>query len=158
MTVLDELERGSAYPLSAWPNNGVPRVAAGVYTIWDGTQLIYVGMSGRGLAKTDIESPDEPAKAKGLWTRLNSHASGRRSGDQFCVYVCDRLIVPSLSPDQQRAIGEGRLLLDAMTRDYVRTRLSYRYVVMPDGVSAYTLEEQIRRGALSVGRPLLNPS
>jgi hypothetical protein len=31
--------------------------------------------------------------AKGLWTRLNAHASGRRSGDQFCVYIGDRQVV-----------------------------------------------------------------
>lgn len=36
----------------------------------------------RARAAEDVA---EPAKAKGLWTRLDSHASGRRSGDQFCV-------------------------------------------------------------------------
>ena len=47
------------------------------------------------------EPPDEPKKAKGLWTRLNSHAIGRSSGDQFCVYACDRFVVPHLSDHQQ---------------------------------------------------------
>ena len=28
--------------------------------------------------------------------RLASHASGRRSGDQFLIYVCDRLVLPRL--------------------------------------------------------------
>jgi hypothetical protein len=68
----------------------VPKVAAGVYSVWENGRLIYVGMSGRGLAAEDIDAPDEPVKAKGLWTRLDSHASGRKSGDQFCVYICDR--------------------------------------------------------------------
>mgnify|MGYP002145824510 CR=1 FL=1 len=33
-----------------WPNPGVPAVAAGVYAIWEGPQLVYCGMSGRELA------------------------------------------------------------------------------------------------------------
>jgi len=63
----------------------------------------------------EVDSPDEPVKAKDLWTRLNSHASGRRSGDQFCVYVCDRFVVPALSVAQQAQIAEGRLALDKLT-------------------------------------------
>lgn len=91
--LLRALEKGSCHRFSDWPNPSVPKVAAGVYTIWENGRLVYVGMSGRGLAAEDIAAPDEPAKAKGLWTRLDSHASGRRSGDQFCVYVCDRFVV-----------------------------------------------------------------
>jgi hypothetical protein len=85
----------------------VPKVAAGVYTIWEHSRLIYVGMAGRGLTAEHIKAPDEPRTAKGPWTRLNSHASGRRSGDQFCVYVCDRFVVPQLSDEQQVQIGDG---------------------------------------------------
>ena len=55
-----ELEGGPAYQFAKWPNTHVPKVAAGVYTIWHGTQLIYVGMSGRGMKFTDTEAPDEP--------------------------------------------------------------------------------------------------
>jgi hypothetical protein len=45
----------------------VPKVAAGVYTVWEDDRLIYVGMSGRALTSEDIDAPDEPTKAKGLW-------------------------------------------------------------------------------------------
>jgi hypothetical protein len=45
--------------------------------------------------------------ARGLWTRLNAHASGRRSGDQFCVYICNRFVVPELTPSQQRELAAG---------------------------------------------------
>jgi hypothetical protein len=78
-------------------------VLPGVYTIWRGDQFVYVGMSGRGAQREDFvaSSHGTARQAKGLWTRLNSHASGRRSGDQFNVYVCDRLIVPVLTPDSR---------------------------------------------------------
>jgi hypothetical protein len=88
---------------SDWPNESVPKIAAGVYSIWDSGRLIYVGMAGRGPAAKDVSAPDEPLKAKGLSTRMNSDWSGRRSGDQFCVYVRDRFIVPILSARTARA-------------------------------------------------------
>ena len=87
---LDLLETGRSYRFSDWPNESVPKIAAGVYAIWDSRRLIYVGMAGSGLSAKDLDAPDKPVRARGLWTRLNSHASGRRSGDQFCSYVCDR--------------------------------------------------------------------
>lgn len=96
-------------------------------------------------------------KAKGLWTRLDSHASGRRSGDQFCVYVCDRFVVPHLSPQQQVQIGEGVLSLDALTREHIRDRFEYRYVTVDNGRDALALERDVQRGAMSVGKPFLNP-
>ena len=95
-------------------------------------------------------------KRRGLWTRLNSHASGRRSGDQFCVYVCDRLIVPELTRGQQQ-IRLGALSLDVLTRDFIRANFAYRYVVTPDSVAAFTIERDVQRGALATGKPFLNP-
>jgi hypothetical protein len=29
--------------------------AAGVYTVWDGDQLLYIGMSGRAMVAEDLE-------------------------------------------------------------------------------------------------------
>jgi hypothetical protein len=74
-----DLATGTAYPFSEWPNPEVPTFGAGVYTIWhhDG-RFIYVGMSGRGMT-ADTEYRNKP---QGIYTRLQSHASGRRSGDQ----------------------------------------------------------------------------
>jgi hypothetical protein len=95
----------------------VPRRAAGVYTVWRGAELIYAGMSGRGAQSEDfVADPDRPGRALGLWTRLNSHASGRRSGDQFNIYICDRFVVPVLTPGQLRDIACGRLLLDQLIK------------------------------------------
>src|SRR5258705_5773497 len=91
---ITELSRGTAYSFASWPNPAVPTFGAGVYTIWhhDG-RFIYVGMSGRGMTAETVRR-NTP---QGLYTRLQSHASGRRSGDQFCVYVADRLVLPTLS-------------------------------------------------------------
>jgi hypothetical protein len=155
--LLHSLESGPSYRFADWPNESVPKVAAGVYTIWDAARLIYVGMAGRSMRANEVDSPDEPVKAKGLWMRLNSHASGRRSGDQFCVYVCDRFVVPALSVDQQAQIEEGRLALDKLTRELIRDRYAYRFASTSDGVAAFALEREIQRGALSAGKPFLNP-
>jgi hypothetical protein len=96
---VQELEAGPRHRFQDWPNDQVPKRAAGVYTVWDGDRLLYVGMSGRAMTAADFEvSPSGRVVAKGLWTRLNAHAAGRRSGDQFCVYVCDRFVVPALTP------------------------------------------------------------
>ena len=62
---LEALEVGEAHRFADWPNLSVPRASAGVYTIWDGDQFIYVGMAGRGMAATSEEAPDEPKKSKG---------------------------------------------------------------------------------------------
>jgi hypothetical protein len=113
-------------------------------------------MSGRSLTAEDIDAPDEPTKAKGLWTRLDSHASGRRSGDQFCVYVCDRFVVPHLSAQQQAKIGEGTLSLDALTRKHIHDHFEYRYATVRNGGDAFALEREVQRGAMSVDKPFLN--
>lgn len=122
------------------------------------TELIYAGMSGRGgAAGVFATSPGLSGKAIGLWTRLNSHASGRRSGDQFNIYVCDRFIIPALTPAQQHDIGNGHLLLDQLTRAYIRQHLNYRFQLSPDGTTALAIERAIRTGCLPAGKPYLNP-
>lgn len=155
-TAVQELQDAAALKFADWPHPRVPRRAAGVYTIWRDENLLYAGMSGRGAQAEDfIVSTD--GKATGLWTRLNSHASGRRSGDQFNVYICDRFVIPTLTRDQQQAIGSGQLFLDRMTRDYIRENLTYRYLICRDGTEALEIERSVRAGQLPVGLPYLNP-
>jgi hypothetical protein len=58
----------------------------------------YVGMGGRSLTKAGItKGRRDTAKIGGLRQGLTSHAAGRRSGDQFCLYVADRLVLPTLA-------------------------------------------------------------
>jgi hypothetical protein len=93
---MKELARGALHRFSDWPNETVPKVAAGVYSIWmgRGETLVYVGMSGRSATEEKLAAARTGKKASGLHTRLASHWAGRRSGDQFVVYVADRLVLP----------------------------------------------------------------
>jgi hypothetical protein len=103
---VQELEAGPLHRFQDWPNDQVPKRAAGVYSVWEGDRLLYVGMSGRAMTAEDLEvSPNGRVGAKGLWTRLNAHASGRRSGDQFCVYVCDRFGWSVASQERCKRLG-----------------------------------------------------
>lgn len=155
---MNELASRPLFRFADWPNEQVPRRAVGVYTVWREDAFIYVGMSGRGAQREDfVAQSGQPAAAKGLWTRLNSHASGRRSGDQFNVYICDRFIGLALTPVQQREIGQGRLLLDHMTKAFIREHLSYRFAIHRDSAEALAVERAVRAGSLSAGRPYLNP-
>ena len=152
---MNELAAGPLFRFADWPSKQVARRAAGVFTVWRGDDIIYVGMCGRGAQREDFVASS--GEAGGLWTRLNSHASGRRSGDQFNVYICDRFIVPALTPGQQREIAAGQLLLDQMTRSFIRGHLSYRFAVHHDGAEALAVERAVRAGSLPAGRPYLNP-
>ena len=94
---------------------------------------------------------------RGLRDRLQSHASGRRSGDQFCVYVCDRLVLSDFTQADLTDVAAGRVSLDERTKDYIRKHLSYRFVVTDSGQHARELEGSIQLGALDGRKPLLNP-
>ena len=73
-------------------------------------------MSGRGITANIIRR-NAP---QGIYTRLQSHASGRRSGNQLSVYVADRLVLPSLSQEDITAIASGRHQMDAFVRRQAR--------------------------------------
>ena len=135
------LEEGPLYWFRDWPNEEVRGAKAGVYTIWDGGRLIYGGMS-----------------RKALFSRLRSHARGVRGGDQFNIYVCDRLVLPSLSRDQIRRVGQGLLSLDDLTREYIQETLGYRFLAVKDETTAAKLETLVKQGSLSAGKPRLNPA
>lgn len=136
-----------------WPNPDVPKVSAGTYVIWDQDRLIYCGMSGR---KFD-ERIAPTARLLGLYTRLHSHASGRLSGDQFCVYVANRLVLPQLEPGLLPRFATGELTLDSLTKDYIHRRFEYQFICNPSGRAAFALEERCRGGEIFGQKPLLNP-
>jgi hypothetical protein len=145
----NDLSSGPAYLFADWPNIAVSTFGAGVYTIWhDDGRFIYVGMSGRGMTTETIRR-NTP---QGIYTRLQSHASGRRSGD-----VADRLVLPALSQDDITAIASGRHQMDAFVRRYIHENLCYRLVMLPDGATTYAVEAAIKSGEWEHGRPFLNP-
>ena len=152
--LIADLAHGTAYSFSEWPNPAVSVFGAGVYTIWHhDCRFIYVGMSGRGIT-LETARRNTP---QGIYTRLHSHAGGRRSGDQFCVYVADRLVLPTLTQEDIAAIASGRHQMDAFVRRYSHENLVYRFVMLPDGAAAYAVEAAIKSGGWDYGRPLLNP-
>ena len=122
-----------SYSFADWPNAAVPQFGAGVYTIWDAKgRLLYVGMSGRSIT-------DQTARrnnAHGLHTRLANHASGRRSGDQFCVYVAGRLMLPTLSASDIAAISSGEHQMDGFVRRHIHENLRYRLAIWAPGAKS----------------------
>jgi hypothetical protein len=135
-----------------WPNSEIPLVAAGVYVIWDADLLVYCGMSGR-----EFEAAVTAARKRyGLLGRLNSHAGGRLSGNQFCVYVANRLVIPSLQSSDLERFRTGNLTLDRLTREYIRDRFEYQYAVVDSSKGAYALERSCRLGHEFGVKPLLN--
>lgn len=141
------------YRFADWPNADVPKAAAGVYAIWRGEELIYCGMSGRSI----VAGAEMPTKKHGLITRLHSHASGRLSGDQFCVYVANRLVLPHLTPVELAEFGSGRHTLDAYTRRLIHRELEYQFTAVAGGAQALAMEVRCRKGQVFGQRPLLNP-
>jgi len=155
---LDDLRVGTLYRFADWPNPAVPNGRAGVYTVWRGDEFVYVGMAGRALDGDNRGgSAKNTQRATGLRSRLASHASGRRSGDQFCIYVFDRLVLPDLNSDQIADAAAGRLSLDRLTRDHIHDNLDYRFTFASDGAEARQLERQIQKLGLAGSLPLLNP-
>ena len=138
----------------------IPLVAAGCYTIWDESgRFIYAGMAGRSLAAERIRAArsDPRAHVTGLRDRLNAHRNGRRSGDQFAVYVFDRFVLGTLSPDAITEVIAGTRRLDDDIREFIQTHLSYRWIETPSGADAYQLETLLVTRGINGSLPYLNP-
>lgn len=148
---LAALEDGAAHAFRDWPATHFEVGPSGVYSVWHDDSFLYVGMA---WAHRDETNP----RATGVYGRLKSHASGRRSGDQFAVYVCDRFVIPTLNASDMSALAGGERFLDARTRSYIADHLSYRVVFTPDGPTARTLESVVRKEGLPrAGRAQINP-
>lgn len=146
-----DVTTGARHPFHAFPHEGIPLVACGVYAIWDKEgRFLYAGMAGRALTGYTNHT------CSGLYDRLRDHSRGRRSGDQFNLYVCDRLIIPTLTSSELLEVEQGVLKLDLRTRDLIRASLLYSYLVTERSV-AYELERSLRRGTTAVGKPKFNP-
>jgi hypothetical protein len=109
------LNEGPARSFADPLDPALPRVAAGCYTIWDDTgRYVYAGMAGRTLTAERIRAGrDDPrARVSGLSDRLGAHRNGRRSADQFSVYVFDHFVLPTLSAEDIGAAVAGTRRLD----------------------------------------------
>ena len=132
--MIDSSDFSKRYRFSDWPNADIPMITAGLYVIWEDKQLVYRGMSGREIEKYKYSNSK---KKYGLINRLNSHASGRLSGDQFCVSVANRIVIPSLEPDMLEQFRDGTMNLDRLTKQYVRDRLEYQYALVESSAEAF---------------------
>jgi len=145
-----DLFKGTIHSFRNWPDVPLQKGPPGVYTVWDTSTFLYVGISWK--------EPSSGSSSPGLWGRLQSHASGQRSGDQFCLYICDRFVLPELGRKELREVSAGQRSLNQMTRDFIRDRLAFRFVTTTTGKEARLIESHIRRqGMPGHGQPFLNP-
>ena len=114
-----------------------------LYSIFLNNEFIYIGRCG----VTNFQH-----------FRLNSHRSGRRSGDQFCIYIQDYYVLPLLIENlkenkEDYVFEKGRL--DREVGKFISENLRLKYLsVQKDDVM--DLENRIREG--KYGRtPKLNP-
>ena len=114
-----------------------------LYSIFHDKEFIYIGRCG----VTNFQH-----------FRLNSHRSGRRSGDQFCIYIQDYYVLPLLIENLKEnkkdyVFEKGRL--DREVGNFISKNLRLKYLsVQKDDV--VDLENRIREG--KYGRtPKLNP-
>lgn len=94
ISLVQKLSESPLYHFIDWPNENLPKIAAGVYTVYDAKgKFLYVGMAGAELTETKIQTKQHSGKRSGLFDRLNSHASGYRSGDRFNIYIGDSYVL-----------------------------------------------------------------
>ena len=127
------------------PKHHIPEYGSIMYSIWNkDEQFIYIGVAG-----TQTNGEKKPR------SRIKAHRSGKRSGDQFCVYVHDYYVIPSLL---DKGIYEPiRGALDQLTKEYIHNNFSYRFKLFEKGISSIqikSLENQIKKGIF--GKPFLN--
>jgi len=142
---------GASFSFEQNPREIIPAYGSIIYTVWDrDDNWLYVGIGGVGLgAQTPLEKRNPRS-------RIQQHRSGIRSGDQFCIYVHDKYIVPSLDLTNYQ-FNKGAL--DRLTRDYIRKYMRYRFMVFQtvDGnVIVRKIEKELKDGLPNYGKPLLN--
>ena len=152
-TDLHQLFDSSVSPISFSENckEYIPVYGSIIYTVWDKSRkFIYVGIGGLG------RSPDTPLHKRNPRSRIKHHQSGRRSGDQFCIYVHDYYIVPTLGmKTYQFKKGD----LDKLTRDFIQRELFYRFKAFQTEEGnklVRKIENKIKKGVFGFQPPLLN--
>ena len=144
----DLFENGRLVSFSEDPREHVPKTGSMIYTVWDKHgRFIYVGICGI----------QKHPKDRNPLSRILSHASGRRSGDQFCIYVHDFFVIPELFKSRKYEPSKGTL--DQLTKQYIHSHLFYRFLSLttPDSdIVVRKLEKKIRAGKLGM-KPFLNP-
>jgi len=72
--IIEPLAHGPLHRFADWPNPDVPDAAIGVYTVWRGDELVYVGISGTSKTLGDKKATG----GKGERSRALVTATGER--------------------------------------------------------------------------------
>ena len=126
----------------------VPSWGSIIYTVFlDSTEYIYVGIGGLAGKTAQDRNPR---------SRIIQHSQGRRSGDQFCIYIQDFFVIPQLiGKDYTPKKG----YLDQLTKEFIQSRLTYRYLVIQtedSDVEVRRMERELQRDLHGHGNPRLN--
>ena len=126
----------------------VPSWGSIIYTVFlDSTEYIYVGIGGLAGKTAQDRNPR---------SRIIQHSQGRRSGDQFCIYIQDFFVIPQLiGKDYTPKKG----YLDQLTKEFIQSRLNYRYLVVQtedSDVEVRRMERELQRDLHGHGNPRLN--
>lgn len=143
----------SQQPLLPFNKNSIkeiPEFGSILYAVFlDKTEFIYIGIG--GLAGKNVRSRNPRS-------RIRQHTQGRRSGDQFCIYIQDFYVIPDLIlSDYTPRKGH----LDELVRDFIQSRLSFRFVVFQTDDSdqiVRRLEREIQSGQHQNQLPTINSS
>ena len=153
MRDITPLFEGVLYSFQDRADEPIPDIASGLYSIWRGEQFLYVGIAGRDLNKASTR------KVRGLKDRLRAHWKGGLGGDQFAVYVFERLLAPEITRSQLDQMGNGQLTLNGLNRSFIRDNLSYRFLVTETYAEAMSIENLLKSGSLEkYPKPYLNPT
>jgi len=143
-------ERSPLLTFSSESIKRIPEFGSILYTVFlDRSEFIYVGIG--GLAGSNARTRDPRS-------RIRQHIQGRRSGDQFCVYIQDFYVIPDLiGSDYTPQKG----YLDELVRGFIQSRLTFRFVVFQTDDSdqiVRRLEREIQSGQHLNQRPIINYS
>jgi len=128
--------------------NHIPSFGSIIYTVFlDGAEYIYVGIGGLSGKSVQDRNPR---------SRIIQHAQGRRSGDQFCIYIQDFYVIPAII---SKPYEPKKGYLDTLTKEFIQSRLTYRYLVIQTEDSdkvVRSLERELQNNEHGFGVPILN--
>ena len=126
----------------------IPAHGSIIYTVFlDKSEFIYVGIGGLSGKSVTDRNPR---------SRIRQHTQGTRSGDQFCIYIQDFYVLPTLIG---QAYTPVKGYLDKLTKEFIQTRLTYRYSVIQSDDSdkvVRRIERELQSGQHGHAIPTLN--
>ena len=135
-------------PFSLESVSKIPEYGSILYAIFlDEKEFIYIGIGG---------VKGEKARSRDPRSRIREHTSGRRSGDQFCIYIQDFYVIPTLLNEEYRP---QKGYLDRLVKEFIQSRLSFRFVVFQSEDSnliVRKLEREIQEGLHLNMKPSIN--